>query len=493
MTRTAAIIGAGVGGLSAALAVASRPGWEVVVIEAADSPGGKVGVASVDGVEFDTGPSLLTLPSIVEEVAGQAGFQLDEELTLFRPEPMGRYRFSDGTWFDVGPDRETTVRNIADGLGDGAARQFDEFMDYARRIWEAAAPHFVLGGSPTMGTALKLGLKGLKAFRAIDPMSTMLEAIETRVSDARIQSVLLRYATFNGSDPRRAPATLNCISWVDHGIGGWGVEGGMYRLVEVLEQLGKRVGARYVYDSAVTSIQPDGRRFRVRSQRCDLDDVHAVIVNADVRHLCDSLWEGGDDHGLSQDDELSTSGFTAVIRARRRSPKRRPAHEIVYERSDYLEEFADLFDRRRPPDEPTIYLCAREKAHRAEGWADEEPLFVMVNAPPMTAQTADVDWARLEADVVERLRRRELIDADDEVVWRRTPVELAKRFPGSRGSLYGAASNSRFSAFQRPANRVDGIDGMYLASGSAHPGGGVPLCIQSGRRAVVELTEDFEG
>jgi phytoene dehydrogenase-like protein len=147
---------------------------------------------------------------------------------------------------------------------------------------------------------------------------------------------------------------------------------------------------------------------------------------------------------------------------------------------DYLQEFADLFDRDAPPADPTVYLCAQEACHGRAGWPDEEPVFVMANVPA----GHDGDCAELREVVRARIARAGLAAAEDALVWERTPAGLAEAFPGSRGSLYGAASNSAFAAFRRPPNRVPGVAGLYLASGSAHPGGGMPLCARSGLAAA---------
>lgn len=490
MSTEVVIVGAGMGGLSAALKLSKRPDLSVTVIEAAGGPGGKVGVAHHDGVSFDTGPSLLTLPTIIGELLADRGYSLADELPLVHPDPMATYRFADGTTVDIGATMEQTRANIGDALGPVAADEFSDFMDYTRRIWEAAAPYFVLDKAPSVLTPFSMGLSAIRAFRDIDSTSTMVDAIDKRVRNRHLRSIFLRYATFNGSDPRRAPATLNCITWVDLGLGGRGVQGGMYQLAKTLARLAQAGGVRFVYNQRVRSIGVDGDRFVIAT-----DDEqwrpHRVVVNADVRHLVDDLWSAKVPKKLRKDPALSTSGWNAVIRARRRPAAQRRPHEILFPDRPYIEEFVDLFDRHQAPTDPTIYLCAREKAHQAPGWPDHEPLFIMANAPACDGRGPQQDWEAFEANAMARLRSRGLIDDDDHIVWRRTPQGLAERFPGSQGSLYGAASNDKFAAFQRPANSAPGIPGMYLASGSAHPGGGVPLCIQSGRQAAQELLEDL--
>ena len=183
------------------------------------------------------------------------------------------------------------------------------------------------------------------------------------------------------------------------------------------------------------------------------------------------------------------SGWTGVIRARR--TLQRSAHAVIFP-EDYTQEFADIFDRGTPPTHPTVYACDQSLAHGLRGWEDSSPLFVMVNAPNVLAAKGSTDWSQLSAQVHQTLQKHGLIADDDPVLWSRQPQELANRFPGSDGSLYGPASNSMLSAFQRPPNRVKEAKGLYLASGSAHPGGGVPLCLLSGLAASRALIQDLK-
>jgi phytoene desaturase len=486
----ALIVGAGVGGLSAAIALAAR-GLRVQVLEAGPRPGGKMGIAVIDGVEVDTGPSVLTLPDTLDRTFRLAGTSLADELTLREPEPAFRYLYPDGVSLDVHARPEATLRSVQATLGRAAADELAAFLAYAGRIWDAAAPHFVHGPAPSMASLARGGLGSLALLPRIDPLRTMWGAIRARVRDPHLRWLLARYATYNGSDVRRAPATLHCIAHVELTLGGFGVQGGMYEIVRALARAAERLGVRIDCDARVDGLLV--REGRIRGARtADGREwaADAVIGNADAAHVLGDLLPRASRPRRGAAPP-STSGWVGILRARRREAMdARVAHTVLFP-GEYMQEFADMFDRGRPPADPTVYLCAQEACHGRAGWADDEPVFVMANAPAEPAGgSSPATWDALRGTVLRRLDAAGLRGAGDGLVWERTPSALAEQFPGSRGSIYGAASNSALAAFRRPANRVPGVRGLYLASGSAHPGGGVPLCVLSGHAAAAALLAD---
>jgi len=463
VTRTSAVvIGAGMGGMAAAIDLA-RAGVSVTVLEAASEAGGKVGRAVHDGVEFDTGPSVLTMPDVLKSLLDS------DRVDLIRHDRVCTYHWPDGASFDVHADQEATLSSAEATFGARARDELAAFLRYSESIWRAAAPVFVYGDAPSAGYAVRLGPRRLATLRHIDPLRTMEEAIRSFVREPHLIDVLMRYATYNGSDPRRAPATLNCIAHVELALGSWGVRGGMFEIVGALHATATSLGVEFVFDSPAQRI--DTHVGMVASVHTDTTTypADAVVANADVAHvLTDLLGQ------RAAEREPSTSGWTAVLRARRRDC----APNTVLFPADYRAEFRDLFDRRVSPSDPSVYVCAQERAHQRRGWPHHEPLFVMANAPAAAREDES-----LPERVLARLRTHGLVD-DDPIVWSRTPHELAQHFPGSHGAIYGAASNSPLAAFQRPANRCTNPRGLYFASGSAHPGGGVPLCLLSGRAAA---------
>ncbi len=482
---SAIIIGAGLGGLSAAISLAAA-GIPVTVFEAHHQAGGKAGTVVIDGVEVDTGPSVLTMPDVLDGILQKAGRRLQDVLTLRAPGPAFRYRYPDGTVLDVHHSLEQTADSIGQALGAHARRELLDFLDYAGRIWSAAAPHFVYGPAPTWLSTLSLGLQ-LHRLARIDPLRTMRSAVHARVTSPHLRQLLLRYATYNGSDPRRAPATLSCIAHVELSLGGFGVQGGISAMVAAMVEAATALGVEIRLSAPVESVLLEGSRVSGVVVGGEVVRADTIIAGTDAALLARRLLPPDAPHGIRVDQPASMSGWTAIYRARRQP---RVPHTVLF-CADYDAEFSDIFDHDRPPADPTVYLCAQEPCHGRTGWSEAEPVFVMANAPPEPEGGRDGGcWAALEATVDQRLREADLLCAEDAVVWRRSPTQLAARFPDSRGSIYGAASNDMTAAFRRPPNRIARIQGLYLASGSAHPGGGMPLAMLSGQAAAAAAIAD---
>lgn len=485
------IIGGGLGGLAAAVELGAR-GLRVRLLEAHATLGGKAGTVTVDGVTADTGPSVLTMPDVLDALLTAAGRTLSDHITLRPVDPGFRYVYPDGAVVDVYHAVGDTLDSVRSSLGADAAHELESFLAYSQRIWDAASPYFVYGPAPTLDRLAGLGLRDFAMLRHIDALRSMRGGIAAHVSNPHLRTLLARYATYNGSDPRSAPATLNCIAHVELALGGFGVDGGIFRIVEVLADTARSLGVRIHTGTRVAGIETENGRVSAVKTACGtVFPTSAVVANADAAHVGADLLSATDARRSAIDPEVprSMSGWTALARAKRTGA--RVAHTVVFP-EDYDAEFADIFDRRRPPAEPTVYLCAQEACHRRTGWADHEPVFAMINCPPEPAhgRTAQAEWDAVSARVHRRLVDQGHLAAEDAFVWTRSPTDLAVQYPGSRGAIYGASSNDMWSAFRRPANRIRRVGGLYMASGSAHPGGGMPLAMQSGRLAAEALLVD---
>ena len=469
----AIVVGAGIGGLSAAL-VLSNAGYTVEVLDRLPRAGGKIGVYEHGGVLWDTGPSVFTMRDVLGRLDAAAGTALLDRLTLVKHEQTFVYYFADGTELPIYFDVERSIESVENVFGAKEAKGFRKFLTYADKIWSAAAPNFVYGPAPTYGSAFLMGMSNPFAVKAIDPFRTMSGAIDSFVKTNEMRMLLKRFATYNGSDPRQAPATLNCIAHVELSMGCYGIDGGMYAMIdEILKVFDSRQIA-FRPNTSVTAIEKRDGGFCVKT---DGEDVFGdvVISNVDAAHLNADL--------LGKPEEKrqrSMSGWTALFSTPRRPD--RIAHSVIFP-ENYDDEFAAIFDRGERPAKPTVYACAQTQAHNIA--FENDVIFAMINAPSGCVTNDDA----IEQLVRETLEAKDLLDPSAECFWRRSPTDLGTVFPGTDGAIYGASSNSQFDAFSRPKNRSK-IPGLYLATGSAHPGGGVPMCMLSGLAASAAAIDD---
>ena len=466
------VVGAGLGGLAAAARLAAA-GHAVTVLEQAPEVGGKLGWFARDGHGFDTGPSLVTLPQVLRDLFAATGAPLDDVLDLVRLDPAVTYRFADGTRVAVPGD----LAGVREVLGP----EWSALLDRAGEIWRATEQPFLR--SPLQGARTLARLaRSADDVRTVAPWSSLRGLGAQYLTDPRLRVLLDRYATYSGSDPRRAPAALATVPWVEQAFGSWYVRGGLRRLALAVAERAAQCGAVVRTSTPVTRVLVEGGR-TTGVQLADGERVpaDAVVVNADATALYDRL--------LPADAPVrraraalaratpSSSGFVLLLALRGRTPDL--AHHTVLFPDDYDAEFDGLFTDPRPLADPTVYVSAPDDpATRPD--EDSESWFVLVNAPRHEPGRG-VDWdapglADSYADRVLAVLARRGLDVRDRIRWRevRTPADLGRATGSVGGSIYGTSSNGARAAFLRPAN-ASPLPGLFLVGGSAHPGGGLPL------------------
>jgi len=494
------VIGAGMGGLAAAIRLAVA-GVRVTLFEQGAQPGGKLNRWECDGWTFDTGPSLLTMPWVLRELFADAGASLDHFLTLDPVDPVCRYSFADGMHLDLTTDSARMAANI-EALAPRDVPAFFRFLAYAADLYALAGEPFLRYPlrretfRQERGNLFRYGLR-LRDLPKIASPRTVHQTVSHFFSDPRLRQVFDRYATYNGSSPYRAPAALCLIPFVEFATGAWHPRGGMYRIAEALVALAEQVGVVMHRDTSVGGItQEAGRATGVRLASGDLVRADAVISNVDVLTTYERLVDGTSpaverSRAALRRLEPSYSAFVLLLGTRGTYP-RLPHHSIFFP-ADYEAEFHDIVDRRVPPNDPTIYVCRATATDASIAPAGCDNLFVMVNVPYLDGRT---DWcdvsARYRDHILEALRRRGVSLAASiavEDVW--TPARLEAAYGAQRGAIYGFASNTPRAAFLRPPNRSPALKGLYFAGGSTHPGGGVPLALLSGRIAADLVREEL--
>ncbi len=493
-----AVIGAGMGGLAAAVRLAVR-GVAVTVFEQGPRPGGKMNRWIQDGWTFDTGPSLLTMPWVLRDLFADAGCDLDDLLTLDPVDPVCRYTFADGSHLDVTTDCARMAASI-EAISPHDVPAFFRFLAYAGDLYATAAEPFLRHPMQAAIIArdrnnlFRFGFRPRDLMKVASPRSVH-GAVQRFFRDSRLQYVFDRYATYNGSSPYHAPAAFCLIPFAEFATGAWHPRGGMYRIAEELAALAERLGVKVHLDTPVTAItHHHGTVTGVRLGSGEKIAADAVIANVDVlttyERLLDvdlpGVWTA---RAALRKREPSYSAFLLLLGTTRAFPAL-PHHSIFFS-EDYRAEFADILDRRVPPSDPTIYLCRATATDPSVAPPGCDNLFVMVNVPYLDGRT---DWRtfgpRYRDHILRTLRRRGIDIAPSiavEAMW--TPETIARAYGAQRGAIYGFASNGRGAAFLRPPNQSPIMRGLFFAGGSTHPGGGVPLALLSGTIAADSVLE----
>ena len=479
------VIGAGLGGLATAARLSAQ-GHQVTVLEQSDDIGGKLGTFRRDGFTFDTGPSLLTMPQVLEDLFAATGDPVESVLDLQRLTVACSYRFPDGTVLDL-PDGVAAVATALDAtLGPGRGQQWERFMERASRIWDIT--HETVLESPITAIDMIRMSRRLSDVRDVAPWKDLRGLGADYLDDPRLRQLLDRYATYTGSDPRRAPAALATVPFAEQTFGSWHVAGGLHRVAEAVRDRAVDRGAVIRLSTPVDQVTTEGGR--VSGVRL-ADGTHlpadVVVAGVDAAQLYGRLvpptrWTRRATASLVR--RRSLSGFVMMLALDDVPYEPRP-HRVLFT-DDYDAEFDAVLGRpsqRGPVDRPTVYVSSPDDPamtpdDRSQGW------FVLVNAPPHDPATG-MDWdapglAASYADHVLDTMASRGIDVRPHVRWReiRTPADLERATLSGGGSIYGSSSNGARSAFLRPANRSP-VPGLFLAGGSSHPGGGLPLVMLS--------------
>jgi len=476
------VIGAGIGGMCAAARLA-RLGHDVEIYESSDRPGGKCRTEWIGRYAFDTGPSLLTIPAVYRDFFQRTGQQMGQVMQLEPVDPSFDYRFHDSTQVKFANlSRKKTLESITESLGADAAVQWDTVLNRAERMWDVSREPFV---ESELRSPLSL-LKRRHIFRDLRIIAPRATLRDFGLRNQYLAKIMDRYATYSGSDPRKAPAVLSTIAFIEESFGAWHIKGGIGTLSEHIAARCEKVGVRIHLNSPVAAIETRGNTvvgITLKSGVAVAADI--VISNADAGFTYNTLITKKTRKVRKIRRELSKlepslAGFSLLIGLRPSDDSKLSHHTILFP-EDYDAEFDAIFTQKVPVEKPTIYICAPDDSTmvKSEG---HESLFVLVNAPRHSANGENgFDWsdqafsqkyANAIIDQIEAagISIRERLD----VLEIRTPLDLQNAVNAPGGSIYGTSSNGARAAFLRARNRSP-LKNLYLVGGSAHPGGGLPL------------------
>lgn len=478
-----AVVGSGIAGIAASIRLA-RKGYEVTVFEAADGPGGKLRSFSCGEYRFDAGPSLFTMPMLVDELFELCGETPEDHFQYEQLPVTCHYFYEDGLNIHAYSDRQKLLQELKGKVSDDPVKVV-QALDKSHELYSFLGDLFMKRSLHRPSTFFnREALRAYTRLHKMDFFRTMHQANEARFSDPHLVQLFDRYATYNGSDPYQTPATMNIIPHLEFNIGTYFPSGGMYSITDSLYNLAIRQGVHFRFNTPVEEIIVEGRSVRGILTPGGAENFDRVVSNMDVVNTYRRLLPGQKHPEKLLKQPKSSSAIIFYWGIRKQFPEL-DLHNIFFTK-DYRREFKHLFKTKTLDDDPTVYVNISSKYKPDDAPEGCENWFVMINAPHNEGQ----DWDRLIDEARHHIRSKlsRMLGTDlatitvcEEIL---NPRTIESRTSSSQGALYGNSSNNRYAAFMRHANFSRKIGGLYFCGGSVHPGGGIPLCLNSARLAA---------
>jgi len=480
-----AVIGSGIGGLATACRLASK-GHEVTVFEKNSSPGGKINEIHIDGYRFDTGPSLFTLPELVHELYTAAGETLPPTFAYKKLEVLCKYFYSNGEHLVAWSDQKKFTEECVQKLGEDPSN-VTKYFKKAALIYKITADVFLFNSLHKLKNFFKFSvLKSLLQLHKIRFYKSMHSDNSGNFKSPLLIQLFDRYATYNGSNPFKAPATLNVIAHLENNLGAYFPNQGMYTIVQHIYELALKKGVRFQFNSLVSSIDIKNKiaiGLHVGEKAFTFDK---IVSDSDINYVINNLMK----HPLKKRFkrlEPSSSALVFYWGIKKEFPEL-DLHNIFFS-ADYKEEFTNLFEKKTIHNDPTVYIFVSSKKVRSDAPKNCENWFVMVNAPSNSEENWDELIRTTKQNIIAKINTSLQTNIEDYIEHERiaSPITIAQNTLSKGGALYGNSSNSMFSAFLRHPNFLKSIKNLYFVGGSVHPGGGIPLCLASAKIVSKEI------
>lgn len=487
--KKAIVIGSGVGGLAIAIRLAVK-GYEVNLFEKNSYPGGKLSAFEKDGFHFDAGPSLFTQPENIEELFALANEPIEKYFTYAAVGIACKYFYENGRQVNAYTDPQQFASEMQIQLGENPTT-ITRYLEQSKQLYEKVGTLFIENSLHRRKTWLNRNIgKALSATRPAYLFKTLNDYNQQNFVSPEATQLFNRFATYSGSDPFKAPAMLSLIPHLEQNQGTYYPHGGMISITNALYQLAKDKGVQFHFDSPVQRIiHHEGK---VKGVVVDGKNMLANIVvsNADSYFTYQNLLNNKRQANKVIRQQRSSSAVIFYWGINK-SFDQLGLHNIFFSK-DYRQEFNNIFNKKKPGDDPTIYINITSKMEPAQAPAGKENWFVMANAPANTGQDWETIKASLKTNVISKLNR--MLDDDVErlieVEHTLDPVMIEEQTGSYSGALYGSSSNSKLAAFLRHPNFSRDIKGLYFCGGSVHPGGGIPLCLKSAGIVSELITAD---
>lgn len=473
-------IGSGIAGIASAIRL-SKKGYEVTVFEANEYAGGKIHAQNSDGYRFDMGPSLFTMPHLVDELFELVDEDPRDHFNYQQKNVVCNYFWNDGTRFSVAADENKFIESAANTFNVSQER-LKKYLHSNRKKYDLTADIFLNKSLHKWGTYLSLNtLKSLLQAYKLNLSSTLNSVNESYFNSPHLIQLFNRYATYNGSSPFKTPGIMSLIPHLEMHYGTFYPEGGMHSISQSLFKLAQSQGVKFHFDEKVESITIENSSATgIKTEKGNYE-ADIIVSNMDIFSTYKKLLPEIHHPQKILNQERSSSALIFYWGIKKKFPEL-DLHNIFFS-EDYKNEFNHLFDKKTLSDDVTVYVNITSKEDENDAPEGCENWFVMINAPGNFGQ----DWEKLKKEARENiiLKLNQALGVDVESLIETEmvlePITIEERTSSHRGSLYGTSSNSKFSAFLRHANFSSDYKGLYFCGGSVHPGGGIPLCLLSAK------------
>ncbi len=477
--KKAVIIGSGVAGMASAIRLAVQ-GFAVTVFEKNSYPGGKLSAFTTDGYHFDAGPSLFTQPQNIEELFGLANEPIENYLSYHKIDIACKYFFENGKEINAYSNKDIFANEMQEKTGE-PKENIINYLDRSEKLYKNVANIFLNYSLHKKSTWLNprffkafSAIKFPYIFKSLNQYNTSFKAKET-------QQIFNRFATYNGSNPYKAPAMLSLIPHLEQTEGAYYPHGGMINITNALYKLALKKGVQFHFDAAVQKIIcPDNiaTGIVVNDENIMAD---VVVSNSDIYFTYKNLLSNNikAKKVLKQERSSSALAFYWGIDT---SFSQLELHNIFFS-ENYSAEFDHIFNSKTLYSDPTIYINITSKIEKAQAPEGCENWFVMINVPATNNYNVDSVKSIAKEYIIAKLNRVLKTDIAAHIVTETLlhPQSIEENTGSYLGSLYGTSSNSKAAAFLRHPNFSKRIKNLYCCGGSVHPGGGIPLCLKSAK------------
>jgi phytoene desaturase len=490
IARNIAVVGAGIAGLAAALRL-RKQGFEVTVFEKNEHAGGKMSELRQDGFRFDRGPTVLTKPEYVTDLFELWDRDANDYWHCKPIDPIFHYFFEDGTVIRSSKNREAFAQEVASKTKTSATSVI-EFLKDAETKHHLTDEVFLQRSLHQFKNYLNWPtLRGILRFGKVDVFRSMNKANSARFTDQKVVDIFNRYASYNGSDPYLAPATLNVIAHYEITLGTYFSEGGIHTIVQALLKLASEVGVNVRLGAAVSGIRlENGKATGVRTES-GFEPFDMVVSNADVHHTYKHLIPTFNAPKRFIEQPRSSS-VIVFYWGMNRTFEQLGLHNMFLT-GNSRKEYEHLFQGTSLYEDPTVHLTISSKMNPSDAPDGHENWAALISVPHDTGQPWD-DWIeQSRRNVIAKLSRILKTDISQHIVFEDVldPRKVNEETAAAFGAVFGNASNSMFSAFLRHPNFSSQVDNLFFCGGTAHPGPGIPLCLLSGKIVSELIAQKF--